>query len=142
MLAGGEQSRVETRQTAMLQGKMRDGRTTRTVRIGDVSPKGMLVVSDRPPTRGEFIDIMVNGHHLAGQVRWVAGRRFGVRMRERVDVRAVLSGKRPTKRIAGKKIEESNDPDDWSTTKLLVAYGLLGLTAFATAYLIVTYFIL
>lgn len=142
MLAGGEKSRVDTRQTAMLQAKLRDGRTTRAVRVGDISPKGMLVVSDHPPARGDFVDVLIGGHHLAGQVRWVQGRRFGLRMRERIDVHAVLTGKPPRKRIAGKKIEESNDPTDWSIEKLAISYGLLGITAFATAYLLVTYFVL
>lgn len=142
MLAGGEASRVETRQTAMLKARLRDAKSTREVRIGDISPTGMLAVAERPPARGSFVDIMVGGHHLAGQVRWVSGRRFGLKMRERIDVHAILSGKPPKRRIAGKKIEESNDPDDWALHKLITAYALLGLTAFATAYLIVNYFVL
>ncbi|WP_271077326.1 PilZ domain-containing protein [Aurantiacibacter sp. MUD61] len=142
MLAGGEQSRVETRHTAMLQAKMRDQRSTRPVRVGDISPKGMLVVSDHPPSRGDFVDITIGGHHLAGQVRWVQGRRFGIRTRERIDVQAVLSGKPAKSRIKGKKIEPKNDPDNWPLNKLIAAYGLLGVTAFASAYLLVTYFVL
>ena len=142
MLAGGEQSRIETRQTAMLQAKMRDSQSTRPVRVGDLSPKGMLVVSERPPSRGEFVDITIGGHHLAGQVRWVQGRRFGLRMRERIDVQAILSGRPPKKRFEAKKIEVENDPDKWPMEKVVAAYGVLGLTAFATAYLLVTYFVL
>ena len=142
MLAGGEQSRIETRQTAMLQAKMRDSQSTRPVRVGDLSPKGMLVVSERPPSRGEFVDITIGGHHLAGQVRWVQGRRFGLRMRERIDVQAILSGRPPKKRFEAKKIEVENDPDQWPMEKVIAAYGVLGLTAFATAYLLVTYFVL
>ncbi len=142
MLAGGEKSRLETRQTAMLQARMRDAQGTRPVRVGDLSPKGMLVVSERPPSRGEFVDITVGGHHMAGQVRWVQGRRFGLRMRERIDVHAIIRGKSPQKRFKGQKIEPVNDPGNWSMEKLVAAYGLLGLTAFATAYLLVTYFLL
>lgn len=143
MLAGGEKSRVDTRVTAMLQGALRDARgTTRQVRIGDLSPKGMLIACERPPQRGEIVDVTINGHHLAGQVMWANGRRCGIRTRERIDVHAVVNGRRANRRVAGKRIEESNDPDKWSQEKLLVAYGLLGLTAFATAYLIVTYLIL
>ena len=142
MLAGNEKSRVDTRHTAMLQGRMRDAGGTYAVRVGDISPRGMLVVSERPPSRGAIVDIMVNGHHVAGQVRWVSGRRFGLRTRERIDVAAMVSGRRANRHVAGKKIEIDNDPDKWSTEKLLAAYGILGVTAFATAYLLVTYFIL
>lgn len=142
MLAGGEKSRVETRVTAMMAGTMRDASGTRKVRVTDLSAKGMLVVSERAPARGEFIDVVVNGHSIAGQVRWVNGRRVGVRSAERIDVEAIVSGKRANKRIAGKKIVEIDDPDKWDAETLLIAYGLLGLTAFATAYLIVTFLIL
>ncbi|WP_052761706.1 PilZ domain-containing protein [Aurantiacibacter luteus] len=142
MLAGNEKSRVDTRHTAMLQGRMRDASGTRPVRVYDLSSKGMLVVSERPPERGAIVDILINGHHVAGQVRWVSGRRFGLRTREHVDVAALVSGRRASKHIAGKKIEPVNDPDAWSPQKLLIAYGVLGVTALATAYLLVTWLIL
>lgn len=142
MLAGGEKSRVDSRMTAMLPARMRDAQTTRDVKVGDLSPKGMLVVCGIPPERGAIVEIVVNGHHLAGEVRWVSGRRIGLRMRERVPVADILSGRPPKRRIKGKKIEASREPKDWALPKLVLAYSLLGLTAFATAYLIVTYVIL
>lgn len=142
MLAGANEARVTARHTAMLQGEMRDGRSNRPVRLGDISTKGMLVVCERPPSRGDFVDVLVNGHELTCQVRWVNGRRFGVRSSERINVEAILAGRAPNKRIAGKKIEPDNDPDGWPLRKLIAAYLLLGVTAFATAYLLVTYFVL
>ncbi|MBH5323142.1 PilZ domain-containing protein [Aurantiacibacter sediminis] len=142
MLAGSEQSRLETRHTAMLQAKMRDERSTRPVRVGDISPRGMKVVTDRPPARGSFVDILVSGHQVAGQVRWVNGRQFGIRTHDRIDMKAILSGKSPNTRIKGKRIEPDNDPDKWPLGKLVAAYSLLGVTAFSSAYLLVTYFVL
>ncbi len=141
MLAGAEQSRVDTRMTAMLPGTMRDDRMIQDVRVGDISPKGMMIVSSRPPSRGDIVDISFHGHHLAGRVMWVNGRRFGVRTSERIDVDAILSGSAPNKRKTGKKIEEPDNPE-WSPKAMLLGYGVLGLTAFSTAYLIVTYLIL
>jgi len=141
MLAATEESRDDSRMTAMLSGTMRDNRATHDVRIGDISPKGMMVVSARPPSRGEIVDISVSGHHIAGRVMWVNGRRFGVRVNQRIDVGAILNGKPPKKRVEGKKIEDPENPN-WSPKTILLGYGLLGVTAFSTAYLLVTYVIL
>jgi len=38
MLAGGEKSRIDTRMTAMLPAKMRDGRSAFDVKLGDLFP--------------------------------------------------------------------------------------------------------
>lgn len=141
MLASAETSRDDTRMTAMLAGTMRDDRATHDVRVGDISPKGMMIVSSRPPSRGDIVDIAVSGHHLAGRVMWVNGRRCGVRMNERIDVEAIMSGNPPKRRFTGKKIDDPENPQ-WSFKAMLLGYGLLGVTAFSTAYLIVTYLIL
>lgn len=141
MLAGGEKSRVDNRTTAMLRGKMRDRRGVRPIRIGDLSPRGLLVVCENPPERGEIVDITVNGHHIVGEARWSSGRRCGMRADRRINVQAVMTGRGPEKRFKGQKIETPNDPSAWSTNKQIAAYGLLALTAFSTAYLIATYFI-
>ncbi len=143
MLAGGERSRVDSRVTAMLRAKMRDTRGSRDVRVGDLSPTGMLVACDRPPPRGEIVDIDVAGHHIVGEVRWVSGRRCGLRTRERINVNAILTGKPPKKRVQAKKVEViEQDIKHWPLRLVLTVYGLLGVTAFSTAYLIVNYVIL
>ena len=143
MLAGGEKSRVDTRVTAMLRGTLRDSRGTREVRIGDISPKGLLGTCEKPPERGDVVDIAVGRHHLVGQVRWVAGRRFGVRSRERIDVAAIM-GVRKSKKPPPKFVQEAEIEEEatYSNRGLLIAYGVLGLTAFCTAYVIVNWFIL
>lgn len=141
MLAAAETSRDDTRMTAMLAGTMRDNRMAQDVRVGDISPKGMMIVSSRPPSRGDIVDISVSGHQLAGRVMWVNGRRCGVRMSERIDVEAIMSGIPPARRFTAKKIEDRENPE-WSPKAMLVGYSVLGVTAFSTAYLIVSYLIL
>lgn len=143
MLAKAERSRVETRMTSMLRAKMRDVHGNRDVRVGDISPTGMLVACDRPPQRGEIVDIDVGGHYVVGEVRWSNSRRCGLRSRDRIDVNAIFSGKPPRIRKQARKVVEA-DPDisRWSMRNLLLAYGTLGVTAFSSAYLIVIYLIL
>jgi hypothetical protein len=73
-------------------------------------------------------------------VRWVNGRQFGVRLRDRIDSQSLVSGQRSQRQVAkpiGEAVEE-----EMSLKGTIIAYAVLGLTALSTAYLIVTYFIL
>ena len=126
----------------MLRGKMRDKRGTRDIRIGDLSPRGLLVVCEHPPERGEIVDITINGHHIVGEARWSSGRRCGMRADRRINVQAVLAGRGPEQRFKAQKIETPNDPSAWSPKTQIAAYTLLALTALSTAYLIANYLIL
>jgi hypothetical protein len=138
MLASSEQSRAEDRETVMLRAKVVDSRGTRDARISDVSSRGLLGNMEQPPERGEFINIHFPAREVAGQVRWVNGRKFGVRLRERVDAASLTSGRRA--RQAAKPIAVEAE-EEMSLRGTLVAYAVMGLTALSTAYLIVTYVI-
>ncbi len=138
MLASSEQSRAEDRETVMLRAKVVDSRGTHDARISDVSSRGLLGNMEQPPERGEFINIHFPAREVAGQVRWVNGRKFGVRLRERVDAASLTSGRRA--RQAAKPIAVEAE-EEMSLKGTLVAYAVMGLTALSTAYLIVTYLI-
>ena len=140
MLASSQQSRAEERETVMLRAQIVDSFGSREARISDVSARGLLGSMAQPPERGEFITIHFESCELAGQVRWVNGRRFGVRLRERVDAQSLMSG-RNAKRKAGKKLEPVAIEEDTSLKSVITVYSVLGLTALSTAYLIVTYLI-
>lgn len=139
MLADSKQSRAEDRETVMLRAKVVDSRGSRDARISDVSSRGLLGNMEQPPERGEFINIHFSAREVAGQVRWVNGRQFGVRLRERVDAASLASGRRL--RQAGKPIAVAAE-EELSLKGTIIAYTVLGLTALSTAYLIVTYIIL
>lgn len=132
-----ETARSEERATAFMQATVVDSRGTRSARISDISPRGMLGQMDIPPRRGEFIDIRFSAHDVAGQVRWVHGNKFGVRLREQVDI-SQLTGSRPAARKAQRSAPAAA-AEAMSGQGLVVAYGVMGVTALATAYLIVTY---
>ncbi|GEM_PF-1376875 len=138
MLANAKQSRADDRETVMLRAKVVDSRGTREARISDVSARGLLGNMEQPPQRGEFINIHFPAREVAGQVRWVNGRQFGVRLRERVDAASLTSGRRP--RQVAKPIAVEAE-EDMSLKGTIIAYAVLGLTALSTAYLIVTYVI-
>jgi hypothetical protein len=60
----------------------------------DVSSRGILATATLPPKRGEIVEIAVGSNRIAGQVKWASERRFGVLLRERVDVAAMIGGGR------------------------------------------------
>ncbi|WP_120076732.1 PilZ domain-containing protein [Aurantiacibacter odishensis] len=140
MLAGGRQPRAEQRENVMLQAQLADSRGSREARISDVSSRGLLGNMAQPPARGEFVTIHFQSREVAGQVRWVEGRRFGVRLGEKIDAHSLMDG-RNAKRRVGKKPEPVRIEEDASLISFVTVYSVLGLTALSTAYLIVTYLI-
>ena len=139
MATAANKSRTELRETVMLRARIVDSRGTHQARISDISPRGLLGTMENPPQRGDFISIHFPAQELGGQVRWVNGRQFGVRLREQIDATSLHTGKRSAPKA--KNPFASRDEEEMSLKSTIVTYGVLGLTALSTAYLIVTYII-
>lgn len=90
--ATGDKPRVEPRVRAMVRAGLVDSLGERDVCIIDVSTRGVLATAARPPARGEFVEIQMGRHRLAGLVRWAGERRFGIALQERVSVAAMVEG--------------------------------------------------
>lgn len=88
----GEKPRVEPRTKALIKARLRDCGPERDVCILDLSTRGILATAARPPARGNFVEFLVGNHTLVGQVKWASERRFGIVLRDRVSVSALLSG--------------------------------------------------
>jgi hypothetical protein len=84
--------RAEERTGVMVRATLRDGGGAREACVLDVSTRGLLLTTARPPARGEFVEIAIGDSRLAGQVKWSAKRRFGIALRDRVSVIAFLEG--------------------------------------------------
>lgn len=82
--------RIEDRTTAILRALLRDGGPERDAAVLDLSSRGLMASAKPPPRRGTFVELIVGRHSLVGQVKWSLGNRFGVRLRERIDVLAVI----------------------------------------------------
>ncbi|MEO7247180.1 MAG: PilZ domain-containing protein [Novosphingobium sp.] len=85
-----ERPRAEGRSNAMMTAILRGGGPEREACLLDLSSRGLMALADPPPPRGSFIELVVAGHSLVGQVQWSEDRRFGVRLRERIEVQAVM----------------------------------------------------
>lgn len=84
--------RVEPRVRAMVRARLRDTKGEREVCIIDVSTRGILATAARPPKRAEIIEISLGSNFLTGEVKWAGEHRFGVALRERVSVAAMVEG--------------------------------------------------
>jgi hypothetical protein len=60
--------------------------------IRDISSRGMLLQASAPPQRGTCVEIWCSGHQIVGVVHWCKDRRFGVRLRDRINVHAFEGG--------------------------------------------------
>ncbi len=84
--------RVEPRTRVTVRASLRDAGPEREACILDASTRGLLATAARPPARGEFIELVVGRHVIVGQVKWASARRFGVALRERISIPALVSG--------------------------------------------------
>lgn len=85
-----EKPRVEKRTRLMVRAMLRDDGPEREACLLDLSSRGLMASVNQAPRRGTFVELTVGRHSLVGQVQWSEGRRFGMRLRERIDVLAVI----------------------------------------------------
>lgn len=89
----GPNARAEERVNAQMRVRVRGGGPDFDAQVLDASSKGMLLSSANPPRRGEIIEVQVGNQGVAGQVKWAEGTRFGVRLGDRIDARALAAGR-------------------------------------------------
>ncbi|KLE33320.1 PilZ domain-containing protein [Aurantiacibacter gangjinensis] len=139
MPGAAQTDRKDQRSNVMLRASVADAQGTREASISDVSERGLLGNMENPPERGEFITILLPSQEVAGQVRWVRGREFGVRLRERLDVHSLFGSARKPRRKSAPVAAPSAEGENQNA---LTAYAVLGICALAAAYLIANFFIL
>jgi len=86
------QPRCETRTPVVLPARLRAGGPESAVMLLDVSSRGMLAACGAPPPRGAFVELLAEGRSFVGQVQWSAAGRFGLVLRDRLDVAGLLRG--------------------------------------------------
>jgi hypothetical protein len=85
----------EARRSVSLPASLRGEGPVCDVTIRNHSARGLtIVVHDAPPPRrGSFVDIRRGTLMMAGQVRWRAGDRIGVRLQDPVDLASLSDGR-------------------------------------------------
>ena len=78
------------RKKVRLDGRMRNERGWIDVKIKNLSDSGLMAECTAPPSRGHYIEIRRHNHVLIGVVAWSKDNRFGVRLADRTDMRALI----------------------------------------------------
>lgn len=127
--------------TAILRATLRDGAGERPASVLDLSSRGLMANAKPAPPRGAYVELIVGRHSLVGRVQWSGGNRFGVKLRERIDVLAVIGNEAgpvvlaAAQRARGKpsvaaRLEYSRHVARGFTFGILIAVGI---TAASTA---------
>lgn len=87
----GYKPRSEIRTRVLIRSQLRGAGPARDACVLDVSTRGLLATCANPPKRGAFVELVIHGQALTGQVKWSNGRRFGMTLRERVSVVALVA---------------------------------------------------
>ncbi len=138
-----DKPRAEPRVRAMVRARLRDGDGERDMCIIDVSTRGLLATAARPPQRGEFVEITLGRNSLTAQVKWSGERRFGLALRERVSIAAMVEGGTGAVALAGSQGMARRRQGNWAALRdmpqMLGRIGQLGmllLAALAAAFLL------
>ena len=82
----------ELRHKVLIRARLRGDCTDSEACIRDVSATGLLMQAPDAPLRGSYVEVIANGHALVGRVIWASGRRFGVSLQDRLNVRRLIGG--------------------------------------------------
>lgn len=108
----------------MIRAMLRDGGAEREACLLDLSSRGLMASVSETPKRGTFVELTVGRHSLVGQVQWSEGRRFGMKLRERIDVLAVIGNEAgPTALEAARKARGRPSPEATFAYSRHVAQG-------------------
>jgi hypothetical protein len=99
-LVGGIVARAPRRRVS-IPARMRAGGAPVSVCIRDISPRSMLLEVAVAPLPGTFVEIIGAEASIAGQVIWSKDDRFGVRTRERLNVKATTAELKSLRLTAG-----------------------------------------
>lgn len=80
----------ETRRNVLVPARMRADGAWVDVCIHNVSSRGLLLRGEEPPERGTYVEILGPAQTIIGRVAWRAGRRFGVRTQDRINLDALI----------------------------------------------------
>ena len=103
----------EPRRSVMISARMRDGDCWSDANILNVSSKGLLLHSSKPPSRGAYIEVRRGNYVIVARVVWTDANRFGVRAQDKLSFDCLVADKPQAKRPAndtGGMVERRANP--------------------------------
>jgi hypothetical protein len=70
---------------------MRSGMAWNDIIIKNVSRSGLMAETEGPPKPRSYVEIRRGTQVIVGRVIWSRGRRFGLRVQDEIDIKAIVS---------------------------------------------------
>ncbi len=134
-----DKGRNDQRKRVTLRAQIVDSSGSRSADVSDFSSRGVLGTMANPPVRGEFISLRLPSGEVAGQVRWVSGQKFGVRLRDNVDNGLLSARPRAAHNARGQAAGTKVRKKPAKITR--PTFGTIGIAAFFAACLTAAYLI-
>lgn len=78
--------------------------------IHNISSRGLLAKTERPPVPGTYVEIRRGTQIIIGRAVWRSGAHFGIRCQERLNVQVIINEPRLTSKPTIAKAE-TGEPD-------------------------------
>jgi hypothetical protein len=88
----------EPRHKVHIPARMRSGAAWMDVLIKNMSHRGLMAECGDPPTRGTYVEIRRGRQIVVGLIVWSRNGQFGLRTQDRIDMQAIVSEPRLTRR--------------------------------------------
>lgn len=92
---------------------MRDGSCWSDANILNISSRGLLLHSTKPPSRGAYIEVRRGSYVIVARVVWTDANRFGVRAQDQLSFDSLVADKPQAKKPAndaGELVERRASP--------------------------------
>lgn len=90
----------EPRRNVMISARMRDGDCWSDANILNVSSRGLLLHSSKPPSRGAYIEVRRGNYVIVARVVWTEANRFGVRAQDQLSFDCLVADRPQAKKPA------------------------------------------
>lgn len=80
----------EQRRTVLVSARMRVGARWGSVRILNISSRGLLIQSPEPPPRGSYLEVRRGRYTIVARVVWASDGRFGVETQDPLSIDAIV----------------------------------------------------
>ena len=79
-------------------------------RILNLSSRGLMLQTDRPPERGAYLEVRRGAHVIVARVVWTEARRVGLKAQDVLPVDAIVYDQPVAVRTEGRKVERRRTP--------------------------------
>lgn len=89
---------------------MRGAASWHDARILNLSSRGLLLHTDRPPERGSYLEVRRGPHVIVARVVWTRAKRVGLKAQDVIPIDAIVREQPAPQRCDGTPVERRHSP--------------------------------